>query len=263
MGAGVAVRLSATYTRPVMGPAFARLANETWKRGPWAPAVTASTPRRIDERRLRMGGSCGTLESLSIRRSGMRRLALCFVTIACAAPAASTRSAPSPQLQGEIKYQPTDEQVAYGMMAASAMKQSRFLALDKTIGVYQSDDPRHPLHPIVKLVLDGNANFREIHKGEMQVACSVPDRPGLRGTRPQDRVCGLDRADVLFQLTTTQIMRDSGYVGGYITQVFKGEDRPKTAVFCFISVFRKGTGWEDVHNSLVKEPLDCSAGKKH
>jgi hypothetical protein len=193
----------------------------------------------------------------------MRWIALSIVIIACTAPAATPSAAPAPQLQGEVNYQPTDEQVAYGIMAASAMKQARFLALDKTVGLYQSDDPRHPLHPIVKLVLDGNVNFREIHKGEMQVACSVPDRPGLRGTRPQDRVCGLDRADVLFQVTTTQIMRDSGYVGGYITQIFKGEDRPKTFVFCFISVFRRGAGWEDVHNSLVKEPLDCSAGRKH
>jgi hypothetical protein len=189
----------------------------------------------------------------------MRFIALSLVTIACAAPSSTPRPAPAPTLQGEINYTPTDEQVAYGIMAASAMKQARFLALDRTIGLYQSDDPRHPLHPIVKLVLDGNANFREIHKGEMQVACSVPDRPGLRGTRPQDRVCGLDRADVLFQLAATQIMRDTGYVGGYITQVFKGEDRPRTAVFCFLAVWRKGTGWEDVRNSLVKEPLDCSA----
>jgi hypothetical protein len=142
------------------------------------------------------------------------------------------------------------------------MKQTRFLTRDATVALYQWDDVRHPLYPIVKLVLEGNT-FREIHRGQMQLACSVPDRPGLRGTsRNQDRVCGLDRADVLLQVINVQIMRDSGYVGGYITQVFKGEDRPKTTVFCFISVWQRNQ-WEDVHNSLVKEPADCSAGRKH
>jgi len=196
-----------------------------------------------------------------------RWFAMSLVTIlACAAPAATKTSSPSAMLQGgEVtNFRPTDEQVAYGIMAASAMKQSRFLTLDKTVGLYQSDDPRNALYPIVKIVLEDN-KFREIHKGEMQLACTVPDRPGLRGgNRNQDRVCGLDRADVLMQVIAVQIMRDSGYVGGYITQVFKGEDRPKTMVFCFMSVWRpQSRMWEDVHNSLVKEPLDCSAGKKH
>lgn len=196
-----------------------------------------------------------------------RWFAMSLVTIlACATPAATKPSPAAPMLQGgEIAgIQPTDEQVAYGIMAASAMKQSRFLTVDKTVGLYQSEDPRHPLYPIVKIILEDN-KFREIHKGQMQLACNVPDRPGLRGgNRNQDRVCGLDRADVLIQVIAVQIMRDSGYVGGYMTQVFKGEDRPKTTVFCFISVWRpQARAWEDVHNSLVKEPLDCSAGKKH
>lgn len=196
----------------------------------------------------------------------MRRIALSLVTIAaCAAPSAAPKPAPAPTLQGgEAAYVPTDEQVAYGIMAASAMKQSRYLTLGNTVGVYLSDDPRHPLYPIVKIVLEQNQSFRAIQKGEMQVACTVPLHPGIRTVRVSDRVCGLDRADVLYQVMAVQIMRDSGYVGGYITQVLKGEDRPKTTVFCFISVWRPQTRiWEDVRNSLVKEPLDCSAGKKH
>jgi hypothetical protein len=197
----------------------------------------------------------------------MRWVTLGLMTIAaCSGPSSTPASSPAPALQGgEVaNFHPTDEQVAYGIMAASAMKQSRYLTLGNTVGLYQSDDPRHPLYPIVKLIFDGNPSFREVHRGQMQVACSVPDRPGLRGTRPQDRVCGLDRADVLYQVTTAQIMRDSGYVGGYVTQVFKGEDRPKTAVFCFISVWRtEYRMWEDVRNSLVGEPRDCSAGRKH
>jgi hypothetical protein len=195
-----------------------------------------------------------------------RRYAFGLVTIlACAAPATTKPSSAAPELQrGEVaSARPTDEQVAYGIMAASAMKQSRYLTLVNSVGLYQSDDPRHPLYPIVDLILQDN-KFRVIRKGEMQLACNVPDRAGLRGTRGADRVCGLDRADVLYQVTAVQIMRDSGYVGGYLTQVLKGDDRPKTVVFCFISVWRPQVrAWEDVHNSLVKEPLDCSAGKKH
>lgn len=196
----------------------------------------------------------------------LRRFALSLLAIGgCAAPPATPVSSPAPKLQGGeiVNYQPTDEQIAYGLMAASAMKQARFLTLGNSVGLYQSDDPRHPLYPIVKVILEQNP-LREIHKGEMQLACTVPDRPGLRGAnRNQDRVCGLDRADVLLQVMAVQIMRDSGYVGGYLTQVFKGDDRPKTLVFCFISVWRPQSGWEDVKNRLVKEPLDCSAGKKH
>jgi hypothetical protein len=197
----------------------------------------------------------------------MRRLApgLVFMAIACTAPPlAIPNPAPAAALQGgEIAaLRPTEEQVAYGRMAAAAMRQSRFLTLEKTVALFQWDDPKHQLYPIVKIVLEEN-RFREVHRGEMQVACSVPDRPGLRsGNRNSGRVCGLDRADVLLQVITTQIMRDSGYVGGYITQVYSGEDRPKTAVFCFIAVWRP-SGWQDVHNSLVKEPADCSAGRKH
>ena len=196
----------------------------------------------------------------------LRRFALSLVAVAgCAAPVAKPISTAAPMLQGgEIaNYKPTDEQIAYGLMAASAMKQHRFLTLGNSVGLYQSEDPRHPLYPIVKLILEDNS-FREIHKGEMQLACTVPDRPGLRSAnRNQQRVCGLDRADVLLQVMTVQVMRDSGYVGGYLTEVFKGDDRPKTLVFCFISVWRPKSGWEDVKNSLVKEPLDCSAGRKH
>ena len=193
----------------------------------------------------------------------MRRLALVLVTaIACARPTASSGPAPVQQGGEVANYNPTAEQIAYGRMAASAMKQSRFLTLGNTAALYQWDDARHPLYPIVKLVLEENS-YREVHRGQMQVACTVPDRPGLRGgNRNQARVCGLDKADVLLQIITVQIMRDSGYVGGYITQVFKGEDRPKTAVFCFIAVWRQNQ-WLDVHNSLVKEPMDCSSGKKH
>ena len=197
----------------------------------------------------------------------MRWIALSLVTVAaCGGAAGTTSTSASPMLQGGevVNYKPTDEQIAYGMMAASAMKQSRFLTLDKTIGVYQPDDARHPLHPIVSLVLMDNPSFRTIGKGEMQVACTVPTAAGLRGVGARARVCGLDRADVLYQLISVQVMRDSGYVGGFVTQVFKGEDRPKTLVFCFISVWRPQVrAWEDVRNSLVREPLDCSAGKKH
>ena len=186
--------------------------------------------------------------------------------IACAAPSATTKpasSAPARLQGGEIAtLAPTDEQIAYGLMAAVAMKQSRFLTLGNTVGLFQWEDPRHPLYPIVKTILEQNA-FREIHKGEMQVACTVPDRPGLRGgNRNQNRVCGLDRADVLLQVISVQIMRDSGYVGGYMTQVYRDEDRPKTTAFCFIAVWRQRS-WVDAHNSLVKEPRDCAADRKH
>lgn len=193
----------------------------------------------------------------------MRRWFLGLLAVTACAGGTAPRSATPMQQGGEVaNYKPTDEQLAYGRMAAAAMKQSRFLTRGSTVALYQWDDPRHPLYPIVKLVLEEN-DFREVHRGQVQLACTVPDRPGLRGgNRNAGRVCGLDRADVLLQVINVQILRDSGYVGGYITQVFKGEELPKTAVFCFIAVWQRNQ-WQDVHNSLVKEPMDCSAGRKH
>ena len=191
-----------------------------------------------------------------------------LVMVGCTAPPPAMPPRPASPVPatlqgGEVAIlKPTEEQIAYGRMAAVAMRQSRLLTPYRTVALYQGDDPRHPLYPIIKAVLDENP-FREVHRGEMQLACTVPDRPGLRSAnRNAGRTCGLDRADVLLQIITTQIMRDSGYVGGYITQVFAGEERPKTAVFCFIAVWRAQRVWEDVHNSLVKAPSDCAAGKK-
>jgi hypothetical protein len=203
----------------------------------------------------------------------LNRITKCSFAVAalalgsCTAPPPAMPRAVSPtpatMQGGEIAaLKPTEEQIAYGRMASVAMKQSRLLTLDKSVALFQGDDPRHPMYPIIKAVLDDN-RYREVHRGEMQLACTVPDRAGLRtANRNAGRTCGLDRADILLQIITTQIMRDSGYVGGYMTQVLPGDERPKTTVFCFIAVWRQ-RAWEDVHNSLVGQPGDCSAGKKH
>ena len=196
----------------------------------------------------------------------MRRtnaLGLLVAIAACSTAVRSPSSAPVPAVLqgGEVAIlKPTEEQVAYGQMAAVAMRQSRFLTLQRTVGLYQGEDPRHPLYPIVKEILD-HSPYREIHQGQTKVACTPATRPGLRGTRAQAPTCGLDIVDVLLQVNNVQIMRDSGFVGGYITQVFPGEDRPKTSAFCFIAIWRQGT-WEDRHNSLVKEPALCVANKR-
>ena len=182
---------------------------------------------------------------------------------ACGGKVTTPASAPVPvALQGgEITVlKPTAEQVVYGNMAAVAIRQSRFYTQAKRVGLYQGEDPRAALYPIVKTILEQNA-FQEIHQGQTKLACTMPQRPGLRGRGGTTPTCGLDRVDVLLQVTAVQIMGDSGYVGGYITQVFPGEDRPKTSAFCFIAVWTQGD-WADVKNSLVKEPMDCTAGKK-
>src|SRR5687767_7352930 len=80
---GVAVRLRATYTRPVIGPAFAEDAKETSKRGPSAKGreggraggleTAARSGAETATRSLRMTGSCGTLESLSMRGGRVAR----------------------------------------------------------------------------------------------------------------------------------------------------------------------------------------------
>lgn len=181
-------------------------------------------------------------------------------TLACASPGI----APTPRVAQQARAvapKPTDEQIAYAMMASVAMRQSRFLTSTRTVGLYQGDDVNAPLHPIIKYVLERNP-YREISPGEAKIACTVPRRAGLRGTGPTGSTCGLDVVDVLLQINSVQIMRDSGYVGGYITEVVPSEGRPKAVAYCFIAVYRHDE-WIDVKNSLVKEPRDCAADRKH
>jgi hypothetical protein len=90
----------------------------------------------------------------------------------------------------------------------------------------------------------------------------VPKRAGLRGTGATGQTCGLDVVEVLMQINSVQIMRDSGYVGGYLTEVVASEGRPKAVAYCFVAVYRRDQ-WIDVKNSLVKEPRDCAADRKH
>lgn len=193
------------------------------------------------------------------------RVCVAIGVAGCAAPSAvATPIRPSivSQQSGEVAAPPpTVEQAAYGEMAAIAMRQARYMTAHKTVGLYQGDDPRHDLYPIVKRVLEENP-FREIHRGETKVACTVPRRPGLRGGGTSTPTCGLDIVNVLMQVNSVQIRADSGYVGGYLTEVLPGEDRPRSSAFCFIAVYRKGA-WVDVKNSLVKEPRDCASDRRH
>jgi hypothetical protein len=184
------------------------------------------------------------------------------LTVACAAPKVSPLAVPATLQGGEITLlNPTPEQVLYGNMASVAMRQSRFLTSTKTVGLFQGDDPKAPLYPIIKKIFEQNP-YREIHSGQAKVACTVPTRPGLRGGSSTQRTCGLDRVDVLLQVTSVQIAGDSGYVGGYITEVMRGEDRPRSQAFCFMA-FRQANAWVDVRNSMVKQPRDCASDRKH
>jgi hypothetical protein len=183
--------------------------------------------------------------------------------VACAAPKVSPPAVPATLQGGEVALlNPTHEQIIYGRMASVAIRQSRFLTSQKIVGIYQSNDPKAPLYPIIKKIFEENA-YREIHQGQAKVACTVPTRPGLRGgSSSQQRTCGLDVVDVLLQVTSVQIAGDSGYVGGYMTEVMRGEDRPRSRAFCFMA-FRQSNVWVDVRNSLVKEPRDCASDRKH
>lgn len=198
-------------------------------------------------------------------RSIARRLR---IIAACAAAGCAGASAPSStarpslvQQGGEVAAPPSAEQVAYGYMAAVAMRQTRLLTSTKIVGLYQGDDPRAPLYPIINAILNEHP-FREIHQGQTKIACTVPTRPGLRGSGQTRPTCGLDVVDVLLQVNSVQIMGDTGYVAGYLTEVLPGEDRPRSSVYCFIAVARNNA-WVDVRNSLVKEPKDCTSGGKH
>lgn len=155
--------------------------------------------------------------------------------------------------------QPTDEQVAFGMMAAVAIRQSRFMTSTKSVGLFQGNDTRAPMYPIINVVLDNN-RYQEIHAGEVTFVCT-PKPPGPRGAPPPPPTCGFDVVDVLMQITSVQIVRDTGYVGGYLTDVMPNQTRPIATPYCFLAVQRDGV-WYDLKSVEVKEPRHCTADRR-
>jgi hypothetical protein len=143
----------------------------------------------------------------------------------------------------------------YDDMAVAAASLIRSVIPGKTIGIYISASSL-TLREMAKTVIDAH-DFREVRAGESRVVCA--SRASRGRAMPS---CTLEVADVLLQLSSLQITRDSGFVGGLRTEVPDGGEKARTTGFCLMA-FRQQGRWEAARYAVVETPRDCSSDRKH
>jgi hypothetical protein len=149
----------------------------------------------------------------------------------------------------------------YDKMGIAAASRIKFIAPGKTVAMYQTNSKSLTFRGLVTAVLD-KYGFREIHPGEAEVACAPRAPRGPRTNAASVPSCGLNVADVLVQFNSVQITRESGYIGGLLTEVPRGENKTRTTAFCIVTA-RHGTDWIGVQNTVVDAPRDCANDRQH
>ena len=149
----------------------------------------------------------------------------------------------------------------YDKMGIAAASRIKFIAPGKTVAMYQTNSKSLTFRELVTTVID-EYGFREVHPGEAQVACAPRAPRGPRTVAASVPSCGLNVADVLVQFNSVQITRDSGYIGGLLTDVPRGENKTRTTAFCIVTA-RHGTDWIGVQNTVVDAPRDCANDRRH
>jgi hypothetical protein len=173
---------------------------------------------------------------------------------------ASSAKVPSPpSLAAANGTGPIDESdVAYDKMAVAAASRIKFIAPGKIVGVYQTNSKSTTLRGMVNTVIE-EYGYTEVHPGETDFQCGKTSRQTVVSSVAN---CKFDVADVLVQFNSVQMTRDSGYVGGLLTDVPRGEKRTRTTAFCFVAA-RHGADWVGVQNTVVDAPRDCASDRKH
>ena len=190
--------------------------------------------------------------------TGYRLAAIVALAFGCASPASTTSTSALAPGHGSGDTRADSIYEDMGVAAASRIKE---MASGRTVGMLRHVSDAFPgLHATVDAMIAAYG-FREIRSGEAKITCTTRPARG-RGGSAAVVDCGFDIADVLVQLNWLQIDRDSGYVGGYLTQVLKGESRSRSTAFCVVSA-RHGADWIGVQNTWVGEPRDCSRDRKH
>jgi hypothetical protein len=149
----------------------------------------------------------------------------------------------------------------YDKMGIAAASRIKFIAPGKTVAMYQTNSKSLTFRGLVAAVIDVYG-FREIHPGEAEVACAPRAPRGPRTVAASVPSCGLNVADVLVQFNSVQITRDSGYIGGLLTDVPRGDNKTRTTAFCIVTA-RHGTDWIGVQNTVVDAPRDCANDRQH
>jgi len=145
-------------------------------------------------------------------------------------------------------------------MGIAAAGQIKLMAPGKSVGMYRTEQQPPTLRALVDKVI-AVYDFKEVHVGEATVGCARRERAAARVVSAVP-ACGIDVADVLVQFNSVQIARDTGYVGGYVTEVLRGESRARTSAFCILTA-RHGADWVGVTNVTVPAPRDCANDRKH
>lgn len=159
---------------------------------------------------------------------------------AAAPPESSRVVATYDQIMREVD----DTEDAYLKMSLAAAGWLRLLAPGKSIGFYQPDLATPAFKEMVEEVTRAYA-FRPVRAEDFRVVCKQ-SAPG----------CSMAMADVIAEFTVARMSRDSGYVGGLLTQIPRGASNPEQKPFC-ITIARHGQDWAAVRSMWVSQPRAC------
>ena len=145
-------------------------------------------------------------------------------------------------------------------MAIAAAGQIVAVVNGKTIGMYRSERESPAMLAVIDAVIKAH-DFRAVQLNESKVACA-PQKPRSRGVMPTLPDCHIDVADIVLQLNWVQLVGDTGYVGGFRTEVPRNTDKPRTLAFCLLAVGQRNV-WDGLKYVEVEKPRDCASGGKH
>jgi hypothetical protein len=167
---------------------------------------------------------------------------------------------PQAQPAGAMKTAPSEEDAAYIRMAIEAARLIKDIANGRTVAMYQTNSQSAVIRGVAAGVIE-TYGFREIHPGDEAYQCTPQPR------RPRTVIdglanCTINVGDILVQLNSVQLSKDSGYVGGLVTQTVRGDARPRTSAVCLTAV-RRGAAWVAATHTDVPTPRDCAQDRKH
>lgn len=154
------------------------------------------------------------------------------------------------------------DDTAYKLMAVAAAATIADFLPGRTIAMYQTKSKVPAMRAMITAVIE-EYDFREINAGQVKIICAPkPKNTPKAGAASHTEDCRFDIAEVLLQFNALLITRDSGYVGGLMTQIPPGDSKGRTTAFCLVAS-RQRTAWLPGHHSLIAVPSDCAPDKKH
>jgi hypothetical protein len=197
-----------------------------------------------------------------VRREPVGRLAIVMIALAACGCASGTAGTGSAALASAGPPASNTNDSEYKSMAVAAAATISDLLPGRTIAMYQTKSKDPSMRAMVSAVI-AEYGYKEINAGEAKIICAPKAKNAPKaGAASHNEDCRYDIAEVLLQFNSLEITRDSGYVGGLMTTVPKGETKGRTEAYCLVAS-RQRTNWLPAQHSLVRTPSDCAAGKKH